>query len=181
MAIRAIKILFVTVFGVAETRVEGDGVRLRAAIRRKVMTGGARTDVAPRRRCFAGRVALITGVVRREACGDGHAHAAPQSVCVTGGAAHRGSGFAYVVLRVVKLRVEAFIEFGRERAERRIVARQTRMTNVAHRNSGSHELGRVAIGASLVSRKARRGGIVCALMTRSTGQTRVAVRGVREL
>ena len=164
----------------AETRVEGDGIRRRATVRRDIVTGRARADVTPARVCLAVRVALVTGVVRLDAGRNRDGDAAPQCGCVTGGAAHRGLRFAPVVLRVVELGVEAFVELGRERLKRRIASRQTRMTDIAHRNVGRDELREVAIGASLVAGEARRRVVVRARVARSAGQTRMVAGAVRE-
>lgn len=101
-------------------------------------------------------MALVTGIVRRDAGRDGDGDAATQCGCVTGGAAHRGLRVSLVVLRVIEFRIKALVEFGGKSFERRMIGRQARMTDIAQRDFGRDELCKVAIGASLVSGQARR-------------------------
>ncbi|HET6890713.1 MAG TPA: hypothetical protein VFH31_06390 [Pyrinomonadaceae bacterium] len=54
------------------------------------------------------------------------------------------------------------------------------MANLAHGNGGRNELAQVAAGASLVTGETRRGGIIRALMARSTSQRCMALARMQE-
>ena len=92
----------------------------------------------------------------------------------------RSSG-AGVVLRVIELHIEAFVETRREILQRRISALCIGVTDETHRNRRRCELSAMTISAGLVTREAGRGGVVGAFVTGSAGNGTVSLAGVEEL
>src|SRR5690348_14393357 len=87
---------------------------------------------------------------------------------------------AGIVLRVIELDVEGLVEARRKVFQRRIVAADIRVTDLAHRHLRRRELAAMTIGAGFVTRKARRRGVVGALMTRIAGQGTVTLAAVQK-
>ena len=75
------------------------------------------------------------------------------------------SGLTFVVLRVIELNVEAFIESRWKILERWVAALRVAMANQTHRNGRHCELAAVAIRAGFVSGEEWRGGVVGAFVT----------------
>ena len=91
------------------------------------------------------------------------------------------AGSASVVLRVIELDVERLVETRRKIFQRRVVAADVRMTDLAHRNLRRRELAAMTIRARFVSRKTRRRGIVGAFVTRVAGEGTVTLAAVNKL
>lgn len=100
---------------------------------------------------------------------------------VTAIATLRRSRFALVVLRVIELHVEAFIESRWKILERWIAALRVAVANQTHRNCRRRELSAVTISARLVSGEARRGGVVGAFVTGRAGEGTVSLARVEKL
>ena len=124
------------------------------------MTNTARRHFSTSVRLAARGVASVTTVVCIQTNRNGQRRAAQEWFVVTAVAAIARARGAGHVLRMVKLHIEALIEPRRETLKRRVGALHIRMTNLAHRNSRSDELGQVTVGAGLVTGKFRSGRIV---------------------
>src|ERR1044071_605917 len=85
-----------------------------------------------------------------------------------------------VVLRVIELHVEWFVEAGRKILERRIVAARVCVADNAHRYLRRCELAAMTISARLVTGKARRCRVVCAFVTRVAGEGIVLLARVKK-
>ena len=88
---------------------------------------------------------------------------------------------AGVVLRVIKLHVERFVEARGESFQRRVAALRVGVTDEAHRNRRRRELSAMAVGAGFVTRKTRRCGVVGAFVTRGARECAVALTVVEKL
>ena len=82
----------------------------------------------------------------------------------TGAASLRSCG-AGIVLRVIKLHVEWFVEAGGKIFQRRIVAANVRVADRAHRYLRCCELAAVTVSAGFVTGKARRCRVIRAFVT----------------
>ena len=88
---------------------------------------------------------------------------------------------AGVVLRVIELDVEWFIEARREVFQRWIVCFRVCVADQTHRYRRCGELPAMAVGAGFVARKARRRGVVSAFVTRIAGDRAMAWTAVQKL
>ena len=91
-----------------------------------------------------------------------------------------GSRRSGVVLRMVELNIERFIESGGKTFQWRISAGQGCMTNGAHRNIRGNKLGKVATCARVVAWAAWRSGIVGTRMAGGACERRVSLAVVLE-
>ena len=101
--------------------------------------------------------------------------------CVTTVATLRWTRVTLVVLRMIKLDVEAFVETRGETLQRRVSALGIGVTDEKHRNRRRRELSPMAIRAGLVTGEARRGGVVSAFVTGSAGNGTVSLARVQKL
>jgi hypothetical protein len=84
------------------------------------------------------------------------------------------------VLRVIESHIESLIEARWKILQRRIVAADISVADVAHRYRGCCELAAMAIGAGLVTREARRCRVIGSLVTGIAGEGTVSLTGVKE-
>ena len=126
------------------------------------MTNTAGRHFLPSVRLTARRVTGVTADVCIQPHRNGQGRAAQEWFVVTAVAAIRRARGAGHVLCMVKLHIEALIEPRRETLKRRVGALHVRVTNLAHRNGRSYELGQVTVSAGLVTGKLRCGRIVAA-------------------
>src|ERR1041384_1057311 len=159
-------------------RARGSG---RRSIRFLVMTNSARRDLATRTRVTRRRVTRVAVVMRREVRGDRKAHAAINRRTMTTRTTALRARRAGVVLRMIELDVEWLVEARRKILQRRIVAADIRVTDLAHRHLRRSELAAMTIRAGFVTRKARRRGVVGAFVTRVAGDGTVALAFVKKL
>lgn len=153
------------VIGVAEGVSIGARSRCRGPVDFAIVTDAARRDLTACR-CFARRsVTGVTTVVGREVRGDREANTAIDRRIVTARASSLWPRAFVHVLRVIKLHVEWFVEACREIFEWWITGADVCVTDHAHRHLWCGELAAMTISAGLVTRKARCGGVVRALMT----------------
>ena len=157
MAIGTLQTLAWTMLGVTESKAERSRVGRRPSKRFLIMTNTARRHFSPGVRLAARRVASVTTVVCIQANRDRQSRAAEEWFVVTAVAAIARSRHAGHVLCMVKLHIEALIEPHRETLKRGVGALHIRMTNLAHGNGRSDELGQVTVSAGLVTRKFRSG------------------------
>ena len=122
----------------------------------------------------------VTAVMRGEVRGDRERDATVRRRMTAVTSLLRTSGTGHV-LRVVKLHVETFVESGGEVFQRRIVALRVGVADQAHRNRRRRELSAMTIGASFVTRKTRRRGVVGSFVTRRAGERTVPLAGVQKL
>ena len=128
------------------------------------------------RRC----VTRVATVVCSEIRGYGKPNAAIDWRTVTTRAASLRASGAGVMLRVIKLHVERLVEARRKSFQRRVVAADVGMTDLAHRDLRCRELATMTIGAGFVTGKARCGGVVGAFVTRVAGEGAVALARVEK-
>ena len=178
MAVLAIKIATHIIIRVAEAQTKGARCRGCRIVATRPVTRPARRDVNPSRLPIRG-MALITGLVRAQACGDCFSDASVRG-SMTGRAIRLRLGVARRVLRV--------IEFGEETAqarklfERRIrlIKRVGRVADRAHLRIGRGELRQMTIGAVFVFRETRLKRVVAAGVadraTPAPGKRRVRAR-----
>ena len=100
---------------------------------------------------------------------------------MTTGAASLRFRRAVIVLRVVKLDVECFVEAGWKTLQGRIVAADVGMTDLAHRHLRGGELAAMAFSAGFVAWKAWRCGVVRSLVTGVAGERSVTLARVEKL
>ena len=101
--------------------------------------------------------------------------------CVTAVATLRWPRVTLVVLRVVELHVEAFVETRGKILQWRISALGIGVTDETHRNRRRRELSAMTIRAGLVTGETRRGGVVSAFVTGSAGNGTVSLARVQKL
>jgi hypothetical protein len=82
---------------------------------------------------------------------------------------------AGVVLRVIKLHVEWFVEARGEIFQRWIIAADVGMTDRTHRDRGRGELAAMTVGAGFMPGEAGRCRVVCSFVTRVAGKGAVAL------
>ena len=126
-------------------------------------------------------MASVATVVRGHVCGNRKANAAVDRRAMTTRAAFLRARGAGVVLRVIELDVERFVKARRKIFERRIVAADVRVTDLAHRHLRRRELAAMTIGAGFVSGEARRRRVVGTLVTRVACERAVALAVVQKL
>src|ERR1051325_7261459 len=159
-------------------RARGGG---RRSIRFLVVTNSARRDLATRTRLNRRRVTRVAVVMRREVRGDRKAHAAINRRTMTTRTTALRTRRAGVVLRVIELDVERLVEARRKIFQRRIVAADVRVTDLAHRHLRRSELAAMTIRAGFVTRKARHRGVVGAFVTRVAGKGTVTLAVMKKL
>src|SRR5688572_10596708 len=108
----------------------------------------------------------VTTVMRRQVRWNRESYSAVRRR-VTAITTLRRSRFALVVLRVIELNIESFIESRREIFERWVAALRVAVANQTHRNGRHCELAAVAVRAGFVSGEAWCGGVVGALDRKS--------------
>ena len=123
----------------------------------------------------------VAVVVRREICRDRQSGSPVHWLGMTADAAVLRTGRAGIVLRVIEFYVERFVEAGGKTLQRRVVALRVGVTDQAHRNRRRRELSAMAVGAGFVTGKARRGGVVGALVTRGAGERAMPLAVVEKL
>jgi len=119
--------------------------------------------------------------MRREVHRDRKAHAAIDRRTMTAGTTALRARRAGVVLRVIELDVEWFVETRRKIFQRRIVTADVRVTDLAHRHLRRRELAAMTVRARFVSRKAWCRGVVGAFVTRVAGEGTMALAIVKKL
>ena len=82
---------------------------------------------------------------------------------------------ARVVLRVIELHVEWFVEARRKIFQRRIVAADISVTDRTHRDGRRGELAAMTVSAGFVTGETRRCGVVGSLVARIAGEGTVAL------
>lgn len=135
-----------------------------------IVADATRSDLAAVIRFAGWRVTRVAVAVRGEICGNRKPGAPIHGRAMTTSATVRRTRRASVVLRVIELHVEGFVEARRKVLQRWIVALRVGVANQAHRDRGRRELAAMAVGASLVTGKARSGGVVGAFVTRVAGE-----------
>ena len=145
----------------------GGGCR---TIRSLIVTDAARSDFAARVGFTRGCVTRVAVVVRREVCGNGQARASLNGPAVARRTTGLRTRIAGVVLRVIELHVERFVEAGREVLQRWIVCFRVCVADEAHRDRRCRELAAMAVGAGFVAWKTGRRGVVGAFVTRVAGK-----------
>jgi hypothetical protein len=119
--------------------------------------------------------------MRRDVRGYRVARAAIDRRTVTSAATALRARGAGVMLRVIKLDVEWFVEACGKILQRRIVAADVRVTDLAHRNLRRRELAAMTIRAGFVTGKSRCRRVVAALVTRVAGERTVTLAAVKKL
>lgn len=119
----------------------------------------------------------VTTVMRRQVRWNRESYSAVRRR-VTAITTLRRSRFALVVLRVIELNIESFIESRREIFERWVAALRVAVANQTHRNCRRRELSAVTIRASFMTGEARRGGVVGAFVTGRAGEGTVSLARV---
>lgn len=170
VAISAVESLARAVVGVTEGASERACVSARRTIRFLLVTDAARRDLTAGVRSARWRVTRVAVAVRGEVRRNRKSGAPANGRAVTSGATIRRPGGVGVVLRVIELYVERFVEAGGKVFQRRIVALRVGVTDHAHRDRGGRELSAMAVGAGLVTGKTRRRGVVGAFVTRGAGE-----------
>jgi hypothetical protein len=119
--------------------------------------------------------------VSGDICRDRQSRAALERRIVTTRTAPLRARCSSVVLSVIKLDVERFVEAGREILQRRIATADVGMTDHAHRDLRRRELSAMTVSTRFVTRKARGRGVVSALVTRVAGKGTVTLAVVKKL
>ena len=112
----------------------------------------------------------VTVVVRVKVCGNRKPRASIDGRVVATDAAGLWTGRAGIVLRVIELDVERFVEACREILERRIATADVGMADHAHRDRGRSELAAMTVSAGLVTGKAWRCSVIGPFVTRVAGE-----------
>ena len=118
--------------------------------------------------------------MRFEVCGNRESRASIDRRVVATDAAGLGARCAGVVLRVVELHSEGFVEARGKILQRRIAALGVGVTDQAHRDRRRRELSAMAVGAGFVTGEARRRGIVGAFVTRGARECAMALAAVKK-
>jgi hypothetical protein len=87
---------------------------------------------------------------------------------------------AGVVLRVIEFHIEWFVEARGKILQRRVIAADVGVTDLAHRDLWRRELAAMTIRARFVTGKTRRRRVVGALVTRVAGEGTVTLAAVKE-
>jgi len=162
--------------GVAERITKSTRVRRGGPVRLLVVTDTTRRDLAARIRFAGWRVARVAVAMRGEVGRNRKPGASIYERAVATGTTIRRARGAGVVLGVIELNVEWFVEACRKILERRVVALRVGMTDQAHWNRRRRELTAMAIGAGFMTGKARRDVVVGAFVTSVAGD-RTMLRG----
>jgi hypothetical protein len=117
--------------------------------------------------------------MRREVCRNRQRDAAVDGR-VTAIATLRRPRFAFHVLRVIELHVEAFIESRGKTLERRVAAFCICVTDETHRDRRRRELSAVTISAGFVTGETRSRGVVSAFVTGRAGEGTMSLAGVKK-
>ena len=139
-----------------------EGVAIRASIGTRwsicllIVADAARRDLATRVRFTRRCVACVAIIVSGDICRDRQSRAALERRIVTTRTAPLRARCSSVVLSVIKLDVERFVEAGREILQRRIATADVGVTNHAHRDLRRRELSAMTVSTRFVTRKARR-------------------------
>lgn len=182
MAIGTRKALAWAMFSVAESKAKRSRVSRCSGERFLIVTNTTRCHFAPSVRLTAWGVARVTTIVSIQTNRDGQRRASQQWSVVTAVAAIARTRCAGHVLGMVKLNIEFLIKSRRETLKWRVGALHICMTNLAHRNSRSNELGQVTVSAGLVTGKFRCRRIVAtAFMAGSAGLGSVTLAAVDKL
>ena len=156
-------------------------VRAGRAIRFLIVTDAAGRDLASGVCATRGRVTRATVVVRVEVGGNRESGASIHGrVMATHAAGLRARG-AGIVLGVIKLHVERFVEAREKILQRRIAALRVGVADQAHRYRRRGELSAMTIRAGFVAGKARRRGVVGAFVARRAGERAMTCTAVEEL
>ena len=153
----------------------------RRSIRLLIVTHPARSNLATCIRLTCRRVARVAIVMSSDIRGDRQAHAAIDRGTMTTRTTALRARRAGVVLCMIELDVEWFVEARRKIFQRRIVAADVRVTDFAHRHLRRRELAAMTIRARLVPRKTRRCGVVGALVTGIAREGTVTLAAVQKL
>jgi hypothetical protein len=92
----------------------------------------------------------------------------------------RGSCFAFHVLRVIELNVEAFIKARRKTFQRRVAAFCICVTDETHGNRRRRELSAMTVSAGFVAGETWSRGVVSAFVTGRAGERTVSLAGVKK-
>ena len=121
-----------------------------------IVANTARCDLTTRIRFTRRRVACIAIIVSSDICGNRQSRAALDRRIVTTGTAALRSSRSGIVLSVIELDVERFVEACREILQRWIVTADVGMTDHAHRDLRRRELAAMTVSTRFVTRKAWR-------------------------
>ena len=181
MTVSALEPLARAVFGVTERVTKGARIRRRGPVTPLLVTHTTRGDLTARARFARWCVTRVAVGVRREVCGNRKPGASIHRRVMTTGATIRRTRRSGVVLRVIELHVESFVEAHRKILQRRVVALRIRVTNQAHRNCGRRELAAMAVSAGFVTGEARRVRVVTAVVTRVAGKRAMLRAAMKKL
>ena len=169
MTVGAFEPLSRPVVRVTECITKSTRVRRGGPVGLLLVTDATRRDLAARIRFARWRVARVAVAVRGEVRRNRKPGASIYGRAVATGTNIRRARGAGVVLGVIELDVERFVETCRKILERRVVALSIGMTDQAHWNRRRRELTAMAIGAGFMTGKARRDVVVGAFVTRVAG------------
>lgn len=116
-----------------------------------------------------------------EVCRDRESCASIDGRVVTTGATSLRTRRAGVVLRVIELHVERFVEARGKTLEWWIAALRVGVTDQTHRNRRRRELTAMAVGTGFVAGKTRRRGVVGAFVTRRARESAMPLAAVEKL
>ena len=119
--------------------------------------------------------------MRFEVCRDRKTCASIDGRVVATGATSLRTRRARVVLRVIELHIERFVETGGKILQRWIAALRVGVTDQAHRDRRRRELSAMAVGARFVAGKTRRRGVIGAFVTRGACECAMPLAAVEKL
>lgn len=140
--------------GMAESVAIRARVGARWPVRFLIVANAARCDFAPCVGFTRRRVARVAIVMGRKVCGNRQASASIYRRIVTTGAASLRARRSGVVLSVIELNAEGFVEARREILQRRIVTADVGVTDHTHRGLRRVELAAMTISTGFVTGKA---------------------------
>jgi hypothetical protein len=156
-------------------------IRARRSIRFLVVTNSTRCDLAAGIRFTGWRVTGVTIVMRRDVRRNRQTHATIERRVMTARTAARRARRTGHMLCVIELDVEWFVEARGKSFQRRIVAADVRVADLAHRDLRRGELAAMAISARFVTGKTWCRRVVGALVTPVAGEGTVALAVVKKL
>src|SRR5882672_9096996 len=165
MAIGAAEALSAAVFGVTEGKTKCARISWRTRKRFFIMTNSARSNFVSRLRFAARCVTGVTLVVSGNGRGNRERDCSSPGSTVTGSTAALWPCRTSHVLRVIEFDVENLLEPGGEVLQWWVGVVDIRVADDAHRNIRSNKLRQMTAGASLVSGKPGRRGIVASQVT----------------
>jgi hypothetical protein len=119
--------------------------------------------------------------VSGDICGNRQSRAALDRRIVTTCTAALRARRSGIVLSVIELDVERFVEARREIPQRRIATADVGVADRTHRDLRRRELAAMTVSTRFVTRKAWRRGIICALVTGVAGKGTVTLAVMQKL